>query len=123
MKLDAIVAIALLTTLLIVQLPQRANSQAVIGLPVLETVVVGGVASALWVWYVNGQRHESSTYPVLPEPEAEVDRLGQAHQVEAVTAGTQLRAEDLCRQLAQVRGLTMKEVKHFRDNLWDCVMY
>jgi hypothetical protein len=83
------IAIALVTALAVTQLaPPKANAQAVLGIPVVETVIIGGI-----VWYVwtnwQGEEQRSTTYPVLPDPEEEsqeesqdifADDIGQAQR-------------------------------------------
>jgi hypothetical protein len=119
-------AIALSLSLALANLPiasPRANAQAVIGLPIVETIVIVGAAGAvttLYVWYVDGIRNESSTYPVLPDPEEEVERMGRP-QSETVTAGTQTRATELCEGLA--KGRTLQKVQWFESNQWECIFY
>ncbi|NJR37758.1 MAG: hypothetical protein HC781_01630 [Leptolyngbyaceae cyanobacterium CSU_1_4] len=87
MKLKRTVASALLALSIFQLKPQSVRAQAVIGVPVVETIVVLGVV--WYVWYVNGQEQRSTTYPVLPDPEEEfqeesqdifADDLGQAQR-------------------------------------------
>jgi hypothetical protein len=118
-------AIALSLCLLISSVP-KAQAQGVLVIPeAAAIIIIGGIAYYVWT-NSEGLREQvavpSSSMPI-EDPEDEMERMGQAQQVESVTAGTQQRAEGLCRGLAQTRGLTMKEVKHFRDNQWNCVMY
>jgi len=111
-------AIALLIALAIPQFtPQKANAQAVIGVPVVETVIIGGIA--LYVWYINGQRHESQTYPVLPDPEEEIDRMGNnATQGKVVKARTASEAQSRCESYAGDRATDTPE--YLGNNSWRC---
>jgi hypothetical protein len=80
-------SIALITAVALSLMPNRVNAQAVIGLPIVETIVIVGAAGAvstLYVWYVNGIRQESSTDPILEDPEnGENSRQGMTESVSA----------------------------------------
>lgn len=63
--------IALATTLTIQFTPHRANAQAVIGVPVVETVIIGGIVYYVWQNW-QGEEQRSQTYPMLEDPEDEL---------------------------------------------------
>lgn len=87
-----------------------------VGCVLIGTVIVAGV-----VYYVyQSSRHPKSLY-MIEDPDAEMGRMGGHHQTEPVTAGTRKKAEALCQQFA--KGRTLKQVKHFRDNQWECIYY
>lgn len=59
--------------------------------------------------------------PAMQDPEQEAERMGGSQQTEPVVAGTQKNAEKQCKKLA--KGRTLKEVRWFQGNNWDCVFY
>jgi hypothetical protein len=119
-------AVALVTTIALQLVSPKVNAQAaLVVVPVGAAIVIlGGISYYTWRNSVGEEmRVPVSSYPVLEDSEEEMERMGQAQQVEAVTAGTRSKAEQQCRDVAAQRGLTLKEVTHFRDNQWNCVMY
>jgi hypothetical protein len=117
--------IALITALAVTQLtPQRVNAQAAVIVPIGAAVVIlGGIAYYTWTNTLGEEmKVPVSSYPVLEDPEEEMERMGQAQQVETVIAGTRANAESKCRELAAQRGLRMKGVSHHVDNQWNCTM-
>jgi len=49
----------------------RANAQAVIGVPVVETAIIGGIVYYVWQNW-QGEEQRSTTYPMLEDPEDEL---------------------------------------------------
>jgi hypothetical protein len=94
-------AIALVTAIALQLFPPKVNAQAVFGVPIVETIVIVGAAGAvttLYVWYVNGIRHESSTYPMLEDPEGEGEwgefKAGDDRKCQRLAAGRDWYWED-----------------------------
>jgi Flp pilus assembly protein CpaB len=118
-------AVALVAVFTIQLTPHRANAQAaLVVVPVGAAIVVlGGIAYYTWINRQGQEELVPTSSAILEDPEEEIERMGQAQQVETVTAGTRSKAEQQCREIAAQRGLTLKEVAHFRDNQWNCVMY
>lgn len=114
-------AIALITALLITQMPvQRVKAQAALVVPTGAAIVIlGGISYYVWM---NSQGYEERVpvYPVLADPEDEMERMGRP-QSETVTAGTQARATELCEGLAN--GRTLQKVQWFESNRWECIFY
>lgn len=61
----------------------------------------------------------AATLPI-EDPEQEAARMGRT-QSETVTAGTIGKARKKCEALA--KGRTLQQVRHFRDNQWECIFY
>ncbi len=59
--------------------------------------------------------------PAMQDPEKEMERMNGNQQTESVVAGKYRDAEKKCQTLA--KGRTLKEVKHFQGNNWDCIFY
>ena len=57
----------------------------------------------------------------IEDPEEEARKMGEHQQTEPVVAGTMAKAEKQCRLLA--KGRTLKEVRWFQGNRWDCIFY
>jgi hypothetical protein len=89
-----------------------------VGCIVVGVVVIAGISYMVWQ---NSQTGEEYRMPIR-DSEEESQSMGSP-QTETVIAGTRARAEQLCRELAEQRGLTMQEVSHHVDNQWNCVMY
>jgi len=62
-------------------IPQKTNAQAVIGVPVVETVIIGGIVYYVWQNW-QGQEQQSTTYPMLEDPEDE-DQWGEYPDVKS----------------------------------------
>lgn len=88
-----------------------------VGCVLVGTVVVAGIVYYVWQNNQTGQQYRMP----IEDPEAEMERMGGQTQSETVTAGTRSRALELCRSLAA--GRTLQEVRHFRDNQWECIFY
>lgn len=65
------IASTLCSTLLIVLAPQKTQAQAVIGIPVVETIIIGGIVYYVWL-NSQGEEQQSATYPMLEDPEDEL---------------------------------------------------
>lgn len=95
---------------------------------VLLILLTGCEPSELYPVPVGGGSSGSNTAPAqrpiapaMQDPEQEAERMGGAQQTEPVVAGTREKAEDQCKKLA--KGRTLKEVKWFQSNNWDCIFY
>lgn len=121
-RITAIAAVAVL----VFSTAKPAKSQAEVLLPaacatgvgcvLVGTIVIAGVAYYIWQNNQTGQQYRMA----IEDPEAEARRMGRT-QSEPVTAGTRARAVARCKVLA--RGRTLKEVRWFRANQWECIFY
>lgn len=110
--------IALAAALTIQFTLHRANAQAVIGVPVVETVIIGGIVYYVWQNW-QGEEQRSTTYPMLEDPEEEIERMGSnATQGRVVVADSASEAQIKCEQYADYRRTDTPE--NLGNGRWKC---
>jgi hypothetical protein len=115
------IAAAIAASLVLAQVP-RANAQAAIGVPVVETVIgvviIGGI---LYEVYINSQGQEErrpATQPMMEDPEA-----NEEEYPEPILADSELEARRKCASLAESYGVILVRVERrtSRGKTYECL--
>jgi hypothetical protein len=126
MRSHKTLSIALITALAVAQLnPQRVNAQAAAVIVPIGAVVVilGGIAYYTWTNTLGEEmRVPVSSYPVLEDPEEEMERMNNNSQAgRVVRADNATQAHTACSRWADGRGVATPE--DLGNGRWRCRYY